>query len=120
MKIHIAGPLLTLAIFFSFIELGSQYNTQVLKDGYLTLPGDKGIWYSITNDMVDVTTGTNLTKYGLLHGHVMVCILESESNKIVRALKRYNDRVKVSANGYQFWSDADTELYNLDFDHTLH
>ncbi|XP_033217015.1 uncharacterized protein LOC117172861 [Belonocnema kinseyi] len=122
MKIHISVPLFNLAIFFSFIEISSQYNTDSLGEQYVDLPIDMGLWYNISNNgKVDINNKENQKTLGLLDGDLMVCVLEVLKNgvKMVRALMKGDERVKVEFNNYDVYDDDDASLYQLDFDKEL-
>ncbi|XP_033217349.1 uncharacterized protein LOC117173077 [Belonocnema kinseyi] len=123
MKIHVRAPLLTLAIFFSFIELSSQYNKTLLKDAVLTVADDMGLFYTITNGLdVLVSDKHNQNIHGLI---------DKKNNRLVCALERYGDdywvrklmvgqtQVKSSASTTFQWTNADTKLYQLKFDKVL-
>ncbi|XP_033217141.1 uncharacterized protein LOC117172944 [Belonocnema kinseyi] len=123
MKIHVGAPLLTLTIFFSFIELSSQYNTTLLKDAVLTVADDMGLFYTITNGLdVLVSDKHNQNIHGLI---------DRKDNKLVCALEKYGDdysvrklmveqtQVKSDASATFEWTDTDTKLYQLKFDKVL-
>ncbi|XP_033217262.1 uncharacterized protein LOC117173020 [Belonocnema kinseyi] len=123
MKINVGAPLLTLAIFFSFIELSSQYNTDILVDDDKTLPDNLGIFYSTKNrkDIV-IIDGHNQITYGLIHDakRTMVCALEIDNEKTwVRKLIAKGQQVKVDDTKTYPWNKNDTNLYKLDFDKEL-
>ncbi|XP_033216550.1 uncharacterized protein LOC117172583 [Belonocnema kinseyi] len=123
MKIHVGAPLLTLAIFFSFIELSSQYNKTLLKADTLTVADDLGLFWTITNKLdILVSDQHNQDIYGLI---------DNKDNKLVCALEKYEDdywvrklivegmQVKTTATAPYEWTDEDTDLYQLDFDKVL-
>ncbi|XP_033217954.1 uncharacterized protein LOC117173469 [Belonocnema kinseyi] len=123
MKIHIGAPLLTLAIFFSFIELSSQYNKELLLGDGITVPDNLGIFYSISNNLdILVSDGHNQDIYGLMHKKykILVCALEKDGIQYwVRKLMAKGQQVKVYAKKTYAWTDADTDLYDLKFDEVI-
>ncbi|XP_033216296.1 uncharacterized protein LOC117172456 [Belonocnema kinseyi] len=80
MKIHVGPPFFTLAIFFSFIELCSQYNEDILVDEKMNLPYNLDIFYSGKNSKdILISDGHNQETYGLIHDDydILVCELET-------------------------------------------
>ncbi|XP_033217398.1 uncharacterized protein LOC117173115 [Belonocnema kinseyi] len=117
MKLYVAAPLFIAAIYFSLFELSSQYNTDRLLPGARTLPGDMHIWYRISNNKtVHIKNGENQLTPGLIDGEIQVCAIEIYRKKlIVRRLWIYKQQVKVGKNEYTNWTQADTDLYDIDF-----
>ncbi|XP_033216549.1 uncharacterized protein LOC117172582 [Belonocnema kinseyi] len=123
MKIHIGAPLLTLAIFFSFIELSSQYNTTLLKPDTVALSDQLNIFFTITNNLdILISDGHNQNIYGLRDDaqNIMVCALEKYGDDYwVRALKRDGKQIKLTGGNPYEWIQDDTDYYKLDFDKVL-
>ncbi|XP_033216834.1 uncharacterized protein LOC117172749 [Belonocnema kinseyi] len=123
MKIHVCAPLFTLAIFFSFIELSSQYNDKVLVADKIILPDSLEIFFNVTNNLdILIKDGHNQENYGLIHYDftTLVCVLELYDKKYwVRKLMVKSQQVKVDASQTYEWTKADTDLYKLDFDKEL-
>ncbi|XP_033217233.1 uncharacterized protein LOC117173001 [Belonocnema kinseyi] len=127
MKFHIGAPLLTLAIFFNFIELSSQYNKDLTKDD-MTIPDYLDIFYTMT-DNLDVVAydGHNAVVYGLIHtadgqfaDDRLVCALEKDNDRYwARKLMVDGRQVTVDAANYYYWTDDDTSLYQIEFDKVI-
>ncbi|XP_033216301.1 uncharacterized protein LOC117172457 [Belonocnema kinseyi] len=121
---HVGAPLLTLAIFFSFIELSSQQNEPTLTPDSMTLHDTLGIYYSITNKIdILIIDGHNEDTFGLLHEETgkLVCALELDSEDQVWVRKLMTDEGQVTADESKTypWTQGDTDLYNLKFDAIL-
>ncbi|XP_033217969.1 uncharacterized protein LOC117173477 [Belonocnema kinseyi] len=121
MKTNVGAPLLTLAIFFSFIELSSQYNKTVLVPGHLTLPDNKDISYTTyAGGVIQVKNGKNRAAYGLLDKNVLVCILDTTRSPVyVRALLAGGKQVKATTGRVIKWTPADSAEYGLIFDQPI-
>ncbi|XP_033216286.1 uncharacterized protein LOC117172450 [Belonocnema kinseyi] len=123
MKIHIGVPLLTLAIFFSFIELSSQYNSTALQPGSIELPDKLGLWFKVATKEKKkaIKDGKNRVQPGLLDGQIQVCVLEVTTNfqNWVRKLMILNTQYKVDTKKSYLWTDDDTARYGLKFDKIL-
>ncbi|XP_033217916.1 uncharacterized protein LOC117173449 [Belonocnema kinseyi] len=120
---RIGALLLTLAIFYSFIGLSSQYNKDLLVNGTMALLDNLGIFFRITNNLdILVSDGHNKDIYGLIHDkyHLLVCALEPYDGQVwVRALMADGKQVKVDASTTYAWNKGDTDIYHLEFDKIL-
>ncbi|XP_033217193.1 uncharacterized protein LOC117172973 [Belonocnema kinseyi] len=123
MKIHVCAVLLTLAIYFSFIELSSQYNKDQLKEDVRYLPAEFGVWYNIKdNGTVELNNGQKEPTHVLtdIDGDTVVSALEIDGDKkIVRPLMIDKQHVKVDSRFYYNWDDDDAALYELNFNEEL-
>ncbi|XP_033217837.1 uncharacterized protein LOC117173402 [Belonocnema kinseyi] len=119
MKIHVGALLLTVAIFISFIELSSQYNDEVLEADTWTLLDNLGIFFNVTNDLdILVSDGHNQKIFGLIDDvdNKLICALEKYMDDYwVRALMVGDKQVKADGSNTYEWTQADTDLYQLDF-----
>ncbi|XP_033217785.1 uncharacterized protein LOC117173374 [Belonocnema kinseyi] len=127
MKIHVGAPLLTLAIFFSLIELSSQYNKDILGPEDMSIPDYLDIVYTITDDLdVVAHDGHNKVVYGLMHvgatpaENRVVCALERDGEKFwARKLMVQGEQVTVDAANFYSWTDQDTKSYQIEFDKVI-
>ncbi|XP_033218011.1 uncharacterized protein LOC117173504 [Belonocnema kinseyi] len=118
MKVYVGVPLLALLIYIICIELGSQYNIGLVREDYMDLPYDLGLWYSVKNNgTVYIDKLDNPNTYGLLAEDTMICVLERDGKaKIERALMAGNEQVIADGSSYTPWDDGYTILYELTFD----
>ncbi|XP_033217093.1 uncharacterized protein LOC117172906 [Belonocnema kinseyi] len=123
MQIHIGVPLLTLAIFFSFTKLSSQYNKDLLVPNNMSIPDYYDIFYTITDD-IDIVAynGHNVVVHGLIDAgatpseNILVAALEKDGDKYwARELIVDGEQVTVDGANYYYWTDQDTTTYQIEF-----
>ncbi|XP_033218003.1 uncharacterized protein LOC117173499 [Belonocnema kinseyi] len=123
MQIYVRASLLTLAIYFNFIELSLQYNTTALKEGDRILPTFLNIHYSLTGKpRVLVTVENNPPVHGFIDpvDNAIVGLIEQVGSiRLARALMIGSEKIRVYNNGYGPLSNSDILRYQLHFDHDV-